>query len=248
MRILVLIITLVAACGPKMEDKLMIAAAANMQFAMEELTSSFSEETGIACETVISSSGKLTAQILEGAPYHIFMSADMKYPEKLFNAGLTTGKPEVYAYGKLVIWSMINETIPSINLLTNQGIAHIAIANPKIAPYGVAAVEVLHHYKIYEEVEDKLVYGESLAQTNQFITTKAAEIGFTSKSVVLSDKMKGRGSWIDIDPDIHTPISQGVVILKNSKDKLESAQMFYEFLQSEKGKEILNKFGYIVNN
>jgi len=245
---LVLSLTMIVACSSSEKEKLVIATAANMQFAMAELVQTFSDSTGINCDIVISSSGKLTAQILEGAPYDIFFSADMKYPEKIFDAGVSDSKPEIYAFGKLVLWTMIEELEPTISLLTAEGVNHIAIANPKTAPYGMAAKETLEYYDIYEAVEAKLVYGESIAQTNQFITTKAVDLGLTAKSVVLSDRVKDQGVWIEIDPNIYTPIAQGMVILKKDKDRLESAQMFYEFLQSEKGKEILNKFGYTVDN
>lgn len=248
--ILLLFIALIAGCHSNSTNnqKLVIASAANTQFLMEELIHYFSDSSGIECDLVVSSSGKLTAQILEGAPFDIFFSADMKYPEKIFNSGFSNSKPETYAYGKLVLWTMIEEVEPTIEVLTDDAVRHIALANPKTAPYGLAAKDVLDHYGIYENTEQKLVYGESIAQTNQFITTKAVDLGFTAKSVVLSKKMKGKGKWIEIDPDAYTPIAQGMVILKNANNQIKSAQMFHDFLKTEKGKEILNKFGYTFDN
>lgn len=239
---------MIVACSSGDKEKLVIATSANMQFAMAELVKSFSDSNGINCDIVVSSSGKLTAQILEGAPYDIFFSADMKYPRKISNAGLSNSKPKIYAYGKLVLWTMNEEIKPTIEMLTDGRVNRIAIANPKTAPYGMAAQETLEYYGIYEDVKEKLVYGESIAQTNQFITTKAVDFGFTAKSVMLSDRVRNQGLWVEIDPHIYTPIAQGMVILNNSNDQLESAQMFYDFLESEKGKEILNKFGYTVDN
>ncbi len=211
---------------------------------MKELTKEFTQEFGVKCEVIISSSGKLTAQIKEGAPYDIFASANMKYPEELFTTGFSIKKPKIYALGKLVLWTMIDTLKPSIKILSNKSIKHIASANPKTAPYGIPSENVLKHYNLFNNLQHKLVYGESIAQTNQFITTMAAEIGFTAKSVVLSPYIKGKGNWIDIDPNSYKPIKQGVVILKNGPGLAKQKELFYKFLFSEKGKHILNKFGY----
>lgn len=247
-KILLFILTLFLffSCKHTETNHLTIATAANMQFAMDKITEAFTNETGIKCETIISSSGKLTAQIKEGAPYHIFVSADMKYPNELYASGFATQKPKIYAYGKLVMWSMVDSIIPSIQLLQHKKIDHIAIANPKTAPYGLAAIEVLKKFSIFDSIQHKLVYGESIAQTNQFITTKAAEIGFTAKSVVSSPSIKEMGNWIEIDESNYTPIAQGIVILKNKTTNFNQAQKFYNFLFSTKGKEILKTFGYSV--
>lgn len=215
-----------------------------MQFAINELVDNYAKISGIECEIIISSSGKLTAQINEGAPFDVFVSANMKYPNDLFEKGLTLGKPKIYAHGKLVLWSMKNEITPSIQLLENDIVKHIAIANPKTAPYGNAAIEVLNHYHIFEKLQSKLVYGESIAQVNQFVNSQAAQIGFTAKSVVLSPKMINKGKWIEIDESIHSPIAQGIVCLKSDSIKENLALKFSDFLFSKKGKEILNTFGY----
>lgn len=246
-RALLLIFTIVFfGCRQQFNTSLTIATAANMQFAMEELIPAFTQETGIDCEIIFSSSGKLTAQIMEGAPFDVFMSADMKYPNTLFNEGLTTTAPKIYAYGQIVLWTQIEGITPSLDILTEDYIKHIAIPNPKTAPYGKAAIEMLEYHDLLEKVKNKLVYGESISQTNQFINSKAAEIGFTAKSVVLSSKMKDSGKWVDVKEGTYTPISQGVVLLNNHESKLEKAQKFHEFLFSTKSKEILNKFGYSV--
>jgi molybdate transport system substrate-binding protein len=214
---------------------------------MEELTTSFTKETGIKCQTILSSSGKLTAQIKEGAPYDIFVSANMKYPIDLYNSGFTLQEPKIYAFGKLVLWTMVDSLKPSINVLLQKNIKHIATANPKTAPYGIPTEEVLNYYKLVDSIKHKLVYGESIAQTNQFIITKAAEIGFTSKSVVLSPFIKGKGNWVAIDERAYSPIKQGIVIIKNTSTSIDKKEKFYNFLFSKKGQEILNKYGYSTN-
>ena len=234
-----------SSCQKKDTIKISIATAANMQFAMKELSKAFTEQTGIKCDIIISSSGKLTAQIKEGAPYDLFVSADMKYPEELYKSGFTTQKPEIYAYGKLVLWSVKKGLKPNMDQLTNEKIKHIAIANPKTAPYGQAAVDVLNHFGIFEKVEKKLVFGESISQTNQFIISGSAQIGFTAKSVVLSPKVAGTGQWTAIDENNYTPIAQGVVIIKKDNPS-ENAEKFYSFLFSERSKEILENYGYLV--
>lgn len=232
-------------CDQPKSDQLKIATSANMQFAIKEIIKSFSETTGIKCQTIVSSSGKLTAQIKEGAPYDLFVSADMKFPNELFQQGFTIGEPKIYAQGRLVFWTKKNNIDLSISAIKqNKTIRHLAMANPKIAPYGKAALEVLNHYQLFQELESKLVYGESISQVNQFINSQVADLGFTSKSIVLSPQMKGKGKWREIDPTIYSPISQGVVSLKSDSNKEKLAEKFSDFLFSSKGKEILNTFGY----
>ncbi len=240
-----LLLTLVS-CKNRKSQALVIASAANVQFAMQELIAEFQNETGIPCETVLSSSGKLTAQIREGAPFHVFVSADMTYPEDLFKNGLTTGPPEVYAYGKLVLWTLRSDLDPTPERLTQDDVRHIAIANPKTAPYGSAAVEAMRHFGIFEKTEPKLVYGESISQTNQFIISKTADAGFTAKSVVLSPEIKTQGRWVEIDQTAYTPIAQGAVVIQRNGEVKAEAMEFYRFLFSEKAKQTLQAYGYEV--
>lgn len=235
---------LLASCQQERKDTLRIATAANMQFVIEHLTTAFTQQTGIPCETIISSSGKLTAQIKEGAPYDVFLSADLKYPTVLFEENHTLHAPQIYAYGKLVLWSMMEEVDLSLSQITSNQFKHIALANPKAAPYGRAAMEVLNHYEISTQLKDKLVYGESIAQTNQFIVSKAAELGFTSQSVVLSAPLQDQGNWVEIPDSLYAPIQQGVVVLNNRTSQSAEAQQFAHFLFTKKAKNILQTYGY----
>lgn len=223
-----------------------LAVAANMQFAMKELTEAFREKTGIHCEVAVSSSGKLTAQIKKGAPFDVFISADMKYPREIERAGMAATQARIYAYGKLVLWSMKDGILPSLAILGSESTRHIALANPKTAPYGVAALETLKSHQLLEAVEHKLVYGESIAQTNQFITTQSAELGFTAMSVVLSPEIKGQGQWVEIDRALYPPIEQGIVVIKQGGEREANALKFYDFLFSEKAHQILEAFGYAI--
>lgn len=225
-----------------------VAVAANAQFVMEELEAVFEKETGVELETIINSSGKITTQIQQGAPFDVFLSADMHYPDVLFKEGLTTAAPKIYAYGALVVWG-IGATKPTIDLLflTQPSIKKIAIANPKLAPYGVAAQEALRHYGLFEKTQSKWVMGESISQVNQYILSQAVEVGFTAKSVVLDPSLKGQGTWIEIDPRTYSPIAQGVVLLKkkNAEPSL-AARRFYDFLFSKRAQAIFRKFGYRI--
>jgi molybdate transport system substrate-binding protein len=225
----------------KVTPSIRIATAANMQFAMQDLSKKFTKLTGISCELIVSSSGKLTAQITEGAPYDLFLSANEKYAQKIFKLGKYQDKPRIYAFGNLVLWTM-SDTIAVLSVLQSEKIKHIALPNPKSAPYGKAAYEVLQALPNFQKLEKKLVYGESITQTNQFISSQAAEIGFTALSVVRSDPYKNKGKWTMISSKKHLPIPQTAILLKQN----EPAKMFYRFLFSSEAKKTLKKFGYLI--
>ncbi|MEM0993040.1 MAG: molybdate ABC transporter substrate-binding protein [Bacteroidota bacterium] len=236
---------LFSACtGRKTSLPLRIATAANMQFVMEALAQQFEEKYGIECDLVVSSSGKLTAQIQAGAPFDLFISANMIYPEAIYQSGLAKAAPKVYAYGKLVLWTMLEEIEPSIAILSDAKIKHIALPNPKTAPYGMASEQVLRKMGVLASLSPKLVYGESIAQSNQFIITQSVAIGFTAMSVVQSPSMRNKGRWIAIDRNWHTPIEQGIVLLKSEPSQSEKAKLFYQFLFSKAARKLLNDFGY----
>lgn len=244
---LLLLISLVSlGCKSNKKKQITIATAANMQFAMKEIAKVFESKTGISCQLVISSSGKLTTQIQEGAPYDVFVSANLAYPEALFQSGLATEPPKVYALGQLVLWSAdIALTKGGLEALSMPQIKHIAIAHPRTAPYGAAAIEVLKHKEVWNQIEDKLVYGESISQVNQFLISKSAQIGFTSRSVVLSSPMQATGNWYPIPISDHQPIRQSVILIKNKGEKYISAKRFYDFLFSKDAVDILKEFGYL---
>lgn len=229
-------------------DTITIATAANMQFAMEALSEQFTAETGITCQLVVSSSGKLTAQIIEGAPFDVFVAANMKYPEAVYQRGLAQEPPIIYAYGKLVLWTMRPNLSPDISILNTPAIKQIALASPKTAPYGQAASEVLQSVQLDSILQAKLVFGESIAQTNSFILTQVADLGFTAMSVVLSPRMKNQGQWVAIEEQYYQPIAQGLVLLKGNKDNAAHSRLFYNFLSSTKAKETLQDFGYTPAN
>jgi len=226
-----------------------IAVAANVSYAIEALKKEFNvihPETKV--QVILGSSGKLTAQIKHGAPYDLFMSANMKYPEALYKEKIAVTKPVVYAQGALAYLSVNKQDFSKGSILLREDkIKKIAIANPKTAPYGVAAVEALKNAGIYEELKEKFVYGESISQTVAYVTT-AADIGLIAKSSLYSPQMahfKEEINWSDVDETLYTPISQGMVILKKGENNSE-VKAFYDFMQSDKAKVIMKNFGYKV--
>jgi len=228
------------------DGPLTVAVAANAQFAMEEVAAVFTGETGIPVRAVVGSSGKLTAQIKAGAPFDIFVSADTSYPKALYDDGIATAPPEVYASGTLVVWSASDINISGgLSSLLSEKIRRVAVANPETAPYGFAAVKALRNAGIYERIKNKLVFGESISQVNQFVFAKAAEAGVTAKSSLMSPGMAGKGSWVDVDGSLYTPIAQGIVVLKyGAKNNPSAVNKLYSYIFSSTGKTILKKYGY----
>jgi molybdate transport system substrate-binding protein len=227
-------------------QKLRIAVAANAQFAAKVLAQEFKKQSGTEAELIISSSGKLTTQIEQGAPFDVFLSADMKYPQELYSKQLTTAKPQVYAYGTLVVWTKSDiDLTGGLKALINSKIKKIAIANAALAPYGEAAEQAMKQNNLLSRLKPKLVYGESIAQVNQYFMTGAAEAAFTAKSVVLDPAQKDNGKWVEVDTKLYKPIAQGVVMLKSSAGVNQAqAKKFCQFLFSAKAKQIFKAYGY----
>lgn len=225
-----------------------VATAANLKFAMDDLARVFTKESGIEIKPVFGASGKLTQQIMSGAPYDAFLSADVEFPSKLSQGGFTTTPPRVYAYGSLVLWSNTGADLSQgINSVANPKIAKIAIANPKTAPYGIEAMNALRYAKIDTLVTAKLVTAESVSQVGNYVTTKAADIGFIAKSIVLSPEMKNVGTWVDVDPKAYNTIDQAMVALKNAAPENQiAAKKFLDFMGSPQAKAILKANGYLT--
>ncbi|MEZ2414590.1 molybdate ABC transporter substrate-binding protein [Muriicola sp. E247] len=241
----VILIFILGCKGVKEGDTIRIAVASNLHYAIDSIVENFENKHGISCEVILGSSGKLYAQIMEGAPYDLFLSADMKYPESLSREGKTLDL-EVFAYGSLVLWTANPAIKPSIEILQNEGIKHLALPNPKIAPFGAAALQVLNHYGINDKVSSKLVYGESVAQANQFILSGAAEMGFTSLAVVKSPELSKVGQWILIDADAYEKLPHVIALINPQNSSEEGSRKFFEYLFSEEGQAILKNFGYSV--
>lgn len=227
-----------------------IAVAANVSYAIDELKKEFNKQyPDTQVRVILGSSGKLTAQIKNGAPYGLFMSANMKYPNALYDEKIAITEPIIYAQGALAFLSVKKQDFTlGLKLLKNKKIKKIAIANPKAAPYGIATVEALKNLNIYDEVKDKFIYAESISQTVSYAVT-AADIGIIAKSSLYSSKMsqyKKGINWASLDSKLYTPIKQGIVLLKYSKNSKEY-RAFYDFILSAKAKDIFKKYGYIIN-
>lgn len=238
----VFLLSLVALLSAK---EIRVAAAANVSYPMEELKSLYESTHKDSKVTVtLGSSGKLVAQILNKAPFDIFLSADMKYPNELYDKNLSIQQPIVYAKGSLILFTIKDDVNLSKGISVVKDVEKIAVASYKTAPYGLAAVESLKNSNLYDGIESKFVNAESITQALQFVMT-AADVGFIAKSSVFSDKLaqynKEGKYWINIDPKLYSPIDQGVALLND--DALE----FYNFLFSKEAKAIFKKYGYIVD-
>ena len=171
----------------------------------------------------------------------------MKYPQSLYDGGRAIHPPQIYANGRLVLWSKKAAAVSSSWGELIAGAKHIAIADPLTAPYGKAAVEALEFFDVYAGAAPKLVFGKSISQVNQYILSGAADWGLTAKSVVLSAKLDGVGHYIDIDAKAFSPIAQGAVILKYGRDHHpQAAEAFFDFLFSETAGQIFQKYGYTL--
>jgi len=227
---------------------LTVAVAANVQYAFADLHAAFKKETGHDIKPVYNSSGKFFSQIANGAPFDVFLSADMEYPEKLYKEGHAVAAPKVYAYGALVLWSMKDIDLARWQAtLSSPGVHKIAVANPKTAPYGRETMKALAYFKLDESLKSKLVFGESIAQTNQYIHSGVTEAGFTAKSVVVSPEMQAQGKWVELPRQSYQPIAQGIVVLKHGQqtnDRL--AQQFHDFVLSDTARTILQRYGYVL--
>ncbi len=224
-----------------------VAVAANVSYAMPKLIKEFYKKyPNIKVQVLLGSSGKLTAQIKEGAPFEVFLSANMKYPEYLYKNAIATTKPIVYAKGGLALLSSRKKDFSKgIMLLKEKYINKIAIANPKTAPYGKAAIEALKKVGLYKKIKRKLVYAQSVSQAVVY-SIIAADIGFVAKSSLYSKKMqkyKKGINWIEINQKLYTPIKQGIVLLGNPT---KEAREFYDFILSKSAKKIFKDFGYMV--
>ena len=244
-----LLITILLLSSCSMAESIKIAVAANVSYAIDDLKKAFNKvypDTKV--QVVLGSSGKLTAQIKHGAPYQLFMSANMKYPEALHKDKVAITEPLVYAQGTLAYLSHKPQDFSKGMVLTkDKNIKKIAVANPKTAPYGKATVEAMKSASVYEEVKHKFVFAESASQTVSYTVT-ATDMGFIAKSSLYSSKMKQYKEgihWAEVDPKLYTPIEQGIVILKKGEENSE-VKAFYDFMLSQNAKKILIDFGYLV--
>lgn len=228
-----------------------VYAASDLVYAFKEIQQLYkSKYPQDEIKIIFGSSGKGYHQILEGAPYDMIFSADMDYVEKLQEKGLTLSKPKPYAIGRIVLWVRKDSNIPvndGINAVLNQKVKKIAIANWEHAPYGVAAKQCLEKYKLFDKVKDKLVLGENISQTAQYVQTAAADIGFLALSIAKSEVLSKEGVYYLLPESCHSQILQGYAITKNaskSEEKLNTARRFEEFVGTPQVRNIFIKYGF----
>ena len=232
--------------GARAVAPITVATAANVQYAMEELKADFGKATGIGVRSIYGASGKLTAQIRNGAPFDVFVSADMDYPDSLHAWGYAEARPRPYAYGKLVLWTIRDlDLARGTALLADSTLVKIALADPRRAPYGREAVGAMQGAGLYERLKGKLVYGESLGQVNQYILMGTVDVGFTAKSIVVAPDMRDKGRWAEVDSALYHPIAQGAVLCKHgTENHPASAAHFLAYLYSAPARAILSQYGY----
>lgn len=226
--------------------EVLVAAAADLRFAMDTLVTLFTRDNpDITVKVTYGSSGNFFEQIKNGAPFDLFFSADVDYPRQLKEQNKTLSVVHIYGTGQLVLWSKtLDPAKQQINTLLDPAVTKIAIANPAHAPYGKRAEESLHYYNLYDKVKDKLVIGENIAQTAQYAQTGAAEVGIIALSLALSPTMQQAGGkyWL-IPAAAHQPLLQGFVLLPHAQGNA-GAEKFAQFCDSQTAKTTLRRFGF----
>lgn len=227
--------------------ELQVAVATNFTAPMKEIAAQFEHDTGHKVQVAYGSTGKFYAQIQNGAPYDILLAADEETPVKLEKEGAAVANSRfTYAIGKLVLWSAQSGYVDSMGeVLRKGGFAHLALANPKLAPYGAAAVEVLQKLNLYGSLAPKFVQGENIAQAHQFVASGAAPLGFVALSQLLEGgRLKSGSAWV-VPANLYTPIRQDAVMLSRGKGK-GAVDAFLTYLKGDKAKAVIRSYGYAL--
>ncbi len=231
-------------------SELVVAAAADLSSALQEIADNYQKKTGVSVKLSFGASGALTQQIQNGAPFDLFFSADMDYPRQLIAAGDADGATLYqYAVGKLVLWvpadSPLDLEHKGMNVLLDPSVKKIAIANPQHAPYGRAAVAALKHYGLYDQISSRLVLGENIAQAAQFAESGNAQVGFVALAHAIAPSMQGKGKYWEVPTDAYPPLTQGVAVLTHSQHKRE-ANDFLDYVKSKT--DVLKKYGFSLQH
>jgi molybdate transport system substrate-binding protein len=236
-----------AASAQQKNAEILVAAAADLSSPLQEISTSFQKQTGVRVKLSFGASGTLTQQIQEGAPFDLFLSADMDYPRQLISSGKADpASLNQYATGKLVLWVPADSKLDlqqGMSILLDPSLKKIAIANPQHAPYGRAAVAALKHAGIYDRIASRLVLGENVSQAAQFVESGNAQAGFVALAHALAPSAKGKGRYWEVPAEDYPPLSQGVVALSHSQHKQEAAE-FLEFLKTTGAVAIFENYGF----
>jgi molybdate transport system substrate-binding protein len=236
---------------PSWAAEINIAAASNVQFAFDDLVKEFhASQTGIKVKITYGSSGNFYAQLQNQAPFDLFFSADMDYPRKLADDGLALDKDVFfYAAGRIVVWVLNSSPVDldklGIRALLAPSVKRIAIANPAHAPYGVAAVAAMKSLHVYKAAEPKLVYGDNIAQTAQFVQTGSADIGIIALSMAVAPQLSEAGHYWEVPVDVYPPVEQGGIILNRTREA-QAASAFRDFVLGDHGREVLARYRYVL--
>jgi len=243
-KFLLSLVLLVLAVTPALAEQALVAVAANFIGPFREVAMEFEKTTGHTVQVASGSSGSFYTQIKNGAPFDVFFSADNERPKLLEEEGLgVKGSRFTYAIGRLVLWSPDPRLVKGEDALRSASFKHLAIANPKSAPYGVAAMQAMQKLGVWESVQPRIVMGESLGQTMGFVESGNAELGFLALSQVLDPKIKGTGGRWDVPNSLHEPIQQDVVLLTKGKDN-PAAKALMEFMEAPQVTAIIERYGY----
>lgn len=243
-KFLLSLVLVVLAVTPALAEQALVAVAANFIGPFREVAMEFEKTTGHTVQIASGSSGNFYSQIKNGAPFDVFFSADSERPKLLEEEGLgVKGNRFTYAIGRLVLWSPDPSLVKGEDTLRSASFKRLAIANPKTAPYGVAAMQAMQKLGVWESVQPRIVMGESLGQTMGFIESGNSELGFLALSQVLDPKVKGNGSRWDVPNDLHEPIQQDVVLLTKGKDN-PAAKALMEYMGGPQAKAIIERYGY----
>jgi len=245
-----LVISSAAGAQEKTSREIVVAAAADLSTALQEISDSYEHKTGVKVKLSFGASGALTQQIRNGAPFDVFFSADMDYPQQLVAAGEADGATLYqYAVGKLVLWAPADSPLDlehkGMDALLDPSVKKIAIANPQHAPYGRAAVAALRHFGLYDRISDRLVLGENVSQAAQFAESGNAQAGFVALAHAVAPAMKGKGKYWEVPAESYPVLAQGVVLVSHSQHKKEAVE-FVEFIKTKEAADVLRKYGFTV--
>lgn len=227
-------------------EEVRVAVAANFLATLNTIATNFEQDRGYTAVVSSGSSGKLYAQIKNGAPFDVFFSADVMRPKLLEEEGFAvSGSRFTYAVGRLTLWHPGSVAIEGNeqSVLLSHDVRHVAIANPKTAPYGAAAKEALQALGLWEQVQDRLVRGENIGQTFHFVFSRNAQLGFVALSQVLGPKVDGAGSRWDVPTHLYAPIRQQAVLLRSGQ-RQEAARAFLDYVKSVRSRNVIERFGY----
>jgi molybdate transport system substrate-binding protein len=249
-RVLIMLLCMVCClpdAAPASAEQITIAAAADLKFAMDEIVSGFKKENpGDEIQVTYGSSGKFNTQIQQGAPFDLYFSADIAFPRELAKKGMAASDVKPYAFGRIVLWSnCMDAATMTLAMLTDPKITRIAIANPKHAPYGKRAEEALRASGLWDKLQPKLVFGENIAQTAQYVQSGNAQVGIIALSLALNPELAKMGGYFLIPGNLHNPLEQGYIITRRGAGK-SLVNKFVAYMGSKKARSLMTRYGFVL--